>query len=187
MTFEALEVMEGAVRRASVIGLGNIFKGDFGAGCYVVDALWQEPLGDSVDLSYLAEDSFCAGAYVYGAEYAVIVQAIDMGAPYGSISCWDKNTFFSNLGWFSEASLLNKSLTHALVRADLSDGLPDDLLFIWIEPKKTAGLGISAEIRKTLRKTVNIVKDNLHQRGFLSEAVRGLSLIYQMKVLRTAI
>lgn len=187
MIFEALKVMEGAVRRASIIGLGNIFKGDFGAGCYVVDALGQEPLGDSVDLSYLAEDSFCAGAYVYGAEFAVFVQAIDMGAPYGSISCWDKNTFFNNIDWFSEASLPNKSLAHALVRADLSDGLPDDLLFIWIEPKKTADLGISAEIRKTLRNVVNIIKDSLRERCFLSEPARNLPFIYRLEVLRTTI
>jgi len=47
--------MRDATSKVSIVGFGNILKGDLGIGCYVVDALCQEPLGDAVELTYLAE------------------------------------------------------------------------------------------------------------------------------------
>ena len=78
------------MKKASIIGLGNIFKGDLGIACYVVDALQQEPLGDFVELSYLGEASFYAGPFVCGTEFAIVVQAVNIGGPPGRIYCSDK-------------------------------------------------------------------------------------------------
>ena len=54
---------EATVKDVSIVGLGNIMKGDFGIGCYVVPALNQEPLGDAIDVSYLAEGYSYLNAY----------------------------------------------------------------------------------------------------------------------------
>ena len=98
------------MKKASIIGLGNIFKGDLGVACYVVDALRQEPLGDAVELSYLGENSFYAGPFVCGTEFAIVVQAINMGGPPGRIHCWDKCAFEQNFHWFAgQVGLLPRS------------------------------------------------------------------------------
>ncbi len=34
------------------MGFGDTFKGDLGMGCYLIDALCQEPLGETVELSF---------------------------------------------------------------------------------------------------------------------------------------
>jgi hydrogenase maturation protease len=173
----------GRVKKASIIGLGNIFKGDVGVACYVVDALWQEPLGDSVELSYLGEDSFCAGVSVCGTEFAIVVQAVNMGGPPGRICCWDKCAFERNFHWFADQDLSMISLARGFARAALSEIFPYDLMFLWIEPKVVEGIGISPEMRKALRKAVKIIKDNLFQRGFLPESAYKLSSIHQLEVL----
>ena len=42
------------MKKASIIGLGDILKGDLGVGCYIIEALEQERLGDLIHLAYLA-------------------------------------------------------------------------------------------------------------------------------------
>ena len=170
------------MKKASIIGLGNILKGDLGVACFLVDALCQEPLGDSVEPSYLGEDSLCAGVSVCGARFAIIVQAVNMGGPPGRIYCWDKCAFEQNFHWFAGQDLSMRSLARGFARAALSEIFPSDLMFLWIEPKVTEGIGISPEMHKALRKTIKIIKENLFQRGFLSESALRLSSIHQLEV-----
>lgn len=55
-------ILEGEyMKKALIIGLGDILKGDFGVGCYIIEALEQEQLGDSIHLAYLADDPRYAG------------------------------------------------------------------------------------------------------------------------------
>ncbi len=173
----------GFPKSVSIIGLGNIMKGDFGVGCYVVDALNQEPLGDSIDVSYLAEDSFYVDAYFYGMKFGIVVQAVDFGGQAGSIYCWDKRVFERNAAWFAEKSPSQTMLARALTRAELIEEFPDDLLFVWIEPRLTEGFGISPEMHKAIRKAVRIIKTSLFERNLLPEMVFSLSIIHQLKIL----
>jgi formylmethanofuran dehydrogenase subunit E len=70
------------MRKASIIGLGDIFKGDFGVGCYIIEAFEQERLNDSIQLAYLAEDPRYAGDLLYEMNFVVIVGALNIeGAP----------------------------------------------------------------------------------------------------------
>jgi len=66
------------MKKASIIGLGDILKGDLGVGCYIIDALEQEQLDDSIHLAYLADDPRYAGGLLYEADFAVIVAAVSM-------------------------------------------------------------------------------------------------------------
>ncbi len=114
----------GRVKKASIIGLGNIFKGDLGIACYVVDALQQEPLGDFVELSYLGEASFYAGPFVCGTEFAIVVQAVNMGGPPGRIYCWDKCAFEQNFNWLADQDLSVRSLARGLLELRLAKSFP---------------------------------------------------------------
>ena len=173
------------MKKASIIGLGNILEGDFGVGCYILDALSQERLGDSVHLAYLGDDPRYAGGLLYEADFAVIVQALEIGGSAGMVHCWDYRTFQQNAAWFVNEFQTIEFLVNALGWTALAGGLPEDLLFLWIEPKVTEGLGISREVHKALRTAVQIIKKNLFDRGFLSETAAEISQIYRLEVLRT--
>lgn len=173
------------MKKACVIGLGNIFRGDLGIGCYVVDALGQDPLGDAVELSYLAEGSHYADAYVYGAKLAIIVQALSLGGVAGGVYRWDMAAFWRNISWLAQTSESMRLLARALGRMEFFDTAPKDLMFVWIEPKVTEGFGISEEARKALRRATGIIKEILVGRGFLPAPVLRLSPIYRLHVLGT--
>jgi hydrogenase maturation protease len=175
------------VKSVSIVGFGNIFKGDLGIGCYIVDALCQEPLGDSVELSYLGGNLHYAGAYFAEMKFAVIVGGLCIGGSAGSVRCWDKEAFHQNIPWLIEQSGSMRLLAQSLARAEFCGYAPDDLLFLWIEPKMAEGFGISIEARKALRKTVSTIKGHLFRRGFLSETTYRVSSIYQLKVLSTTV
>ena len=44
------------MKKGLITGLGNVLKGDFGIGCYILEALDQGLLGDRVELAYLGDD-----------------------------------------------------------------------------------------------------------------------------------
>ena len=181
--FGAARFVGGNVKKASVIGLGSIAHGDLGGGCYLIDALLQEPLGEAVEVSYLAEASFYAGAIMCGAEFGIIVQAVSMGGPPGKIWCWDKITFEQNFNWLCDQCWTMSYLVDGFARAGLSGIFPDDLMFLWIEPKVADGIGISPEMSKALRKTIKMIKGSLFRKGFLPESAFRLSSIHHLEVL----
>lgn len=172
------------VKKASIIGLGNVCEGDFGIGCYIVDALWQECLGEAIDLAYLGHDPRDADLWLYKIDFAVIVGAVCLGGPAGHIYCWDRETFQRNIGWFAFTSHSIESLVNALARAEIAGGLPGDMLFLWLEAKEVSGLGISKELRKALRKAAQIIKQHLFERRFLPETTLRISPIYRLDLLR---
>jgi len=173
------------MKKASIIGLGNILEGDSGVGCYILDALSQERLGDSVHLSYLGADPRYAGGLLYDADFAVIVRALSMGGPAGMVHCWDCRTFQQNAAWLVNEFQTIGFLINALGWTVLAGGFSWDFLFLWIDPKVTEGLGISSEAHNALRTAVQIIKKNLFDRGFLSETAAEISQIYRREVLRT--
>lgn len=171
------------VGRASIIGLGNILKGDFGIGCYVLDALGQEPLGDAVEMVYLAENSSYIEAYMQGTDFSAIVQALSLGGAPGNIHCWDVARFQQNRAWLSETTPIVTRIAQALSRREFLEGSCGDILFLWIEPATTEGFGVSPEVQTAMRKAIRIVKQNLFARGFLAEKAYQLSYIHQLAML----
>ena len=87
------------MKKASIIGLGDILNGDFGVGCYIIEALEQEQLGNSTHLAYLADDPRYAGGLLYEMDFAVIIGAVSLGGSAGCIHCWDYRTFQHNVAW----------------------------------------------------------------------------------------
>lgn len=173
------------MKKASIVGLGDILNGDFGVGCYIIEALEQEQLGDSIHLTYLADDPRYAGGLLYEMDFAVIVGAVNLGGSAGGIHCWDYRTFQHNVAWLINEFHSIELLVDALCRTELAGGFPGDILFLWIEPKATEGVAISREVHKALRLAVQIIKKNLFERDFLPENALKISPIYRLELLRT--
>lgn len=171
------------MKKATIIGLGDIFKGDLGIGCYIIEAFEQERLNDSIQLAYLAEDPRYAGDLLYEMNFVVIVGALNIEGAPGDIHCWSYETFYKNIAWLVNEFPSIRLLVDALAWAELAGKFPEELLFFWIEPKMTEGLGISKEVCKALRKTIQIIKKNLFERGFLPEDALEILPIYRLKLL----
>lgn len=175
------------MKKVSIVGFGNILKGDLGIGCYLIDALGQEPLGDTIELSYVGENLHYTGAYLWDMDFTVVVGGLDVGGRAGMIHCWDMETFTDNSFWITENCVWMRLLARTLAGMKLSSFFPADFMLLLIEPGLTEGFGMSQAVRKALRKTVHIIKENLYQRGFLPETAYQLASIYQLEVLCTTI
>jgi len=52
------------MKHAVIIGLGDVMNGDEGIGCFLIEALAQEVVSDSVQLTYLGDDPRWAGGLI---------------------------------------------------------------------------------------------------------------------------
>lgn len=126
------------MKNALIISLGDVLNGDEGIGCYILEALAREPVKASVRLLYLGDDPRWAGGSIYAADMVIIVGAFHLGGPAGRMHTWSYKVFRQHMAWMADEYQLIRFLVQALSRADLSGGLPKDLSFLWIEPRKNA-------------------------------------------------
>lgn len=165
--------------KAAVIGLGDILSGDMGAGCCVLEMLAQEIPEGALELHYLARDAHYTGAYIFGMPYAVIVQALPWGGPPGRIYQWDLETFRRCAALFAGTSESLTRLAVSLGRTELSGRMPSDILFVWIEPERTDGVGLSVSSRRAARQSVQVIKTWLYGKKLISENALTLRAFYR--------
>jgi hydrogenase maturation protease len=166
-------------RRISIIGLGNILKGDLGLGCYVVEALQQEPLEKDVELCILRGDTLNVDICGHEAALSIFVQAVRLGEPPGAIQCWGYRKFLEHRRLFPDRYSPLEGLHRTLVRAEFAETLPDSLLFLWIEPWCTEGFALPKVGRKAFRAVVRTVKENLAKSGGLPMDFVRMERIYR--------
>jgi hydrogenase maturation protease len=159
--------LTGIENRAVVIGLGDILNGDMGTACSVIEMLAQESQEEALALHYLAGDAHYVGDFIFGHTLAVVVMAVAFGGQPGKIYRWDLQAFRQNIGHFIGDNDLLHRLVWSLWRTELSGHLPMGMLFLWIEPGKTDGVGLSSSGRRAARKAVQLIKGWLSEEGVL--------------------
>jgi len=165
--------------KAAVIGLGEILSGDMGAGCCVLEMLAQETPEDALALHYLSRDAQHAGAYIFGMPYAVIVQALPWGGPPGRIYRWDLDAFRRGATLFAGGCDSLARLAGSLGRVELTGRMPSDILFVWIEPERKVGVGLSGTARRAARRSVQIIKNWLCAKQVISKDALSLRAFYR--------
>ena len=155
------------MKKGLIVGLGNVSDGDSGVGCYILEALGQGLLGDRVELAYLGDDPQCAAGLVYGMELVIVVSAFSLGGPAGKVYIWPYRVFKQHLSWIVAKHRVIRWLVQALATTELAGGFPTEILFIWIEPRITEGLGLCPEVRKAMWKVVVIIKEKLVEKRLL--------------------
>ncbi|MHC1743171.1 MAG: hypothetical protein AB9873_09105 [Syntrophobacteraceae bacterium] len=174
------------MKRASIVGLGDVLKGDLGLGCHVIEALEQEELGDNVELCVLRDDDYSLDLCVLGATLAIIVMGVELGGLPGRIRTWSYHDFVHNRRLFSDCFTAFDGIERALARADFAGGLPGEILFLWIEPSVIEGLRISAFGKKALRTAVVIIRDALERSGIATASQACFPRIYRLRLLEEA-
>jgi hydrogenase maturation protease len=172
------------MKRASIIGFGDVRRGDLCVGSCVIEALEQEKWQEAIRLAYVGDNPRDADLWLYDIDLAIIVGAAHIGGRPGEIRRWDIKTFTQNSAWFAKTCKTAESLVGALLRAQIAGGFPEDVVFLWIEPGNTAGLGMSKEVRKAFRRSIRIIKENLVEKGLLPETCLKVIPIYRLEVPR---
>jgi len=155
------------MKKGLIIGLSNVSDGDFGVGCYILEALGRGSLGDRVELAYLGDDPRCAAGLIYGMDLLIVVSALCLGGPAGKVSFWPYRVFNQHLSWIVGKEPVILRLVQELATAELARGFPTEILFIWIEPRIIEGLGLSSEVRRAMWKVVGIIKEKLVEKRLL--------------------
>lgn len=149
----------------SILGMGNILEGDSGVGCYLLEMLYQEPLSDSVQLFDLGTDPRYAGGYLYGADLAIIIGALELEGIPGKIHRWSYPTFCHHAGWLSQEYPWIGYLAEAFSRVELASGLPEKILFLWIEPAVTDGFVLSDTAHRSMWRAARFIVRMLLEAG----------------------
>lgn len=168
------------LKNALIIGLGDVLKGDEGVGSFLIEILAQDIPGDSVHLTYLGDDPRWAGGLIHAADLVLIVGAFALGGPPGRFHMWSYKVFQRHVDWMANVYQTIQFLAQALARAELAGGLPKDLTFLWIEPYKIEGFGMSGQMRKAMWKGVGEIKQRLSARGLLPEKALKVSRFFSV-------
>ncbi|WP_456325293.1 hypothetical protein [Desulfonauticus submarinus] len=162
----------------SIIGFGDVLRGDFGAGCYLIEALAQENLADNISLIYLAEEAVRADIWLFNTKLAIIVRAIDLGLKPGKVLYWDYKNFKQHLPWLKYQVKTIYPLSQILNKIKLIS-FPRKIKFIFIQTKQDNDMYISKEMCKAMRLAIKIIKKELQDNGTLLS--NNIERIYRLK------
>lgn len=153
------------MQKITIIGLGDVLRGDYGAACYVLEAVAAKTDSDRVQFAYMGNDPRFAGGLFYSADLAVVVGTMRLSGVPGGLHIWNGRVFKQHAAWMAEEDPDLRHLLIALARADLAGGFPEKLIFIWIEPQHTEGYALSKPVRGAIRLAARRIFQELHQLG----------------------
>ena len=148
---------DAAMKKISIIGLGDVLRGDHGAACYVLEAVAKEVVDECVQIDYLGNDPRFAGRLLYQADRAIVVGTLCLSGVPGGLHVWDGRVSKQHAAWMAEADTAFRHLLIALARADLAGGFPEKLLFLWTEPQFAEGYAISKPVRSTIQLSARLI------------------------------
>ena len=121
--------------------------------------------GQSLHVSYMGDDPIYAGGLLYKMDLAIIVGTLSVSGVPGSMHVWNGKVFKQHASWMAAEDPAIERLLFALARADLAEGFPKKLLFIWIEPKDTSGYSIAKPVRGAISLAVCRIRKELMALG----------------------
>lgn len=152
------------MKKAAIIGLGNVLQGDYGAACYILEAVAEKTAGEeAVQICFMGDDPRFAGGVFYETDLSIVVGTLKLSEAPGDIHIWDNTLFQHNAAWLADENPVIERLLGALARADMAGGFPKKLIFIWIEPQITDGYEISEPARNAVSMAVQRIHKELRK------------------------
>jgi hydrogenase 3 maturation protease len=137
-------------KRFGVVGIGNVIKGDDGAGCLLVEILGEDFPMPTVDCAEVPENY---GGWVErrDLEAVVYVDAVDFGGKPGETRIIPLEKMME-----SATSTHNLSL-HYMIRF-LEEEWSGDAMLVGIQPASTQlGDGVGAEVESGVRRVADVL------------------------------
>lgn len=146
-----------------VVGVGNPVMGDDGVGKAVVDALYDAGIPDEYDLSvyHAGTTAFLALEAMSGADRAVVVDAIDVDAPPGTVHRFRFRD--GEFDGFGDVTMHDVSFADALDAGQAAYDLPDEITLVGVVPAVVEpGVGLSDDLAARLDEIVDAVCTELN-------------------------
>ena len=117
------------MQKITIIGLGDVLRGDHGAACYVLESVATKTDSGSVQFAYMGNDPRFADELLYSADLAIVVGTMRLSGVPGGLHIWNGRVFKQHAAWMSEEDPSLRHLLIALARADLAGGFPRKIDF----------------------------------------------------------
>ena len=126
-----------------IMGMGDVLKGDYGAGCAVLEKMAETVSGPDIDFAWVGTQTLGAAGYLMDADLAVITGALDLSGVPGTLHVWDEAVFDQHAPWMAGQFPDIRGLVLSLTQTRMADAFPSRLVFIWMDPHCTRGYGLS--------------------------------------------
>lgn len=147
-----------------IIGIGNEFRGDDGAGLVAAEILKAENLAGVEIKRQSGEGAILLDSW-RGYDIAIVIDAARGGAIPGTIHRFEINEQPLPRSMFNSCSSHAFSLVEAIEMGKMLNRLPKKLTVYGIEGKSFGmGLGLSLEIQRAIGDLIRLIKDELASR-----------------------
>jgi hydrogenase maturation protease len=154
-----------SARRVLVAGIGNVFLGDDGFGVEVVSRLAQRPQPEGVEVADFGIRGFdLAYALMDGYDLAVLVDALPLGKPAGTVSVIEPDLDGHDAEGGFDSHGMNPMEVFRLVKH--FGGRPPPVLIVGCEPESLGAenegrMGLSDRVSGSVDDAVQVVSDLL--------------------------
>ncbi len=144
-----------------IIGIGNEFRGDDGAGLVAAESLKAENLA-GVEIKCQSGEGAILLESWQGYSTAIVIDAARGGAVPGTIHRFEINEQPLPRNMFNSCSSHAFSLVESIEMGKMLNRLPAKLIVYGIEGKSFGmGIGLSPEIQAAISNLIKLIKDEL--------------------------
>jgi hydrogenase maturation protease len=149
-----------------VLGMGNVLMGDDAFGPYVARMFASRfDVPDRVSVEDVGTPGLDLTPYLHEARAIIVIDTVLSDGPAGTIRRYDRDQLL-------EAPPPDRSSPHqpglreALMAAELTTGMPEEVIVIGVVPEDTeAGTGLSAALGARVNEVIALLVDELTRLG----------------------
>ena len=144
-----------------VLGVGNILMADDGVGVHVVERLKKHDIPRHVEIVDGGTMGFCLWSCLARREKVIIVDAVDMDAPPGSVCRFDPEAH-DTFNVASAMSIHQLGIPHLIKIMGCVGNEPPQLVIVAVQPQVIApGMSLSPEVEESVDAAVSMVRDEM--------------------------
>lgn len=145
-----------------ILGIGNLWRGDDAAGRHAAQRLAEQIFSPAITVREVEGEGAAVMEALEGPDAAILIDAVESGAPPGTVHRWDVSTESMNAR-FLRCSTHNFSVHDAVEMARALGKLPSRVFVFGIESKEfSPGQGMSPEVETSMGELVAQVLDQVH-------------------------
>ncbi len=175
-------------KRATVVGIGDIWMGDHGVGAYIIDALAQEHAGRAnVECAWLAMECWKTGVCLALADVGFVAHGACLGRRPGEVSVVDMNAYAKLCAPCRGEGNMTSAALDSIARTAMLGCMPRTLRFVLVEVACSEGVSLSRAARLGVRKAASTISSQLAREGVTPSRSSKVSRMYRIPGLQSMV